>query len=75
MKALFDFICKQGTVTERYIDNSIEQVDCDCCGDKAKKVTSPPSYFKIDGFRADINTEKWAKAREQNSKRVRANEG
>lgn len=75
MKALFDFACPLcNRQTEEYIDNAIKEIDCEC-GGKAKKLVSCPSYFKIDGFRADIMSEKWAKTRIDNARRHRENNG
>lgn len=69
MKALFDFVCQKcNRETEKFIDNEITEIDCEC-GEKATKGLTCPSYFKIDGFRADIMSEKWAKTRIDNAKK------
>lgn len=68
MKVLNDYQCSCGKTQERFIDTSIEEVDCEC-GLKATKVVGAFSYFKIDGFREDINSSQWAKRREQDYKR------
>ena len=75
MKALFDFHCNEcDQVYEKYLDVTLEVIGCEC-GGKMHKMVSTPSYFKIDGFRADINSEKWAKTRIDNSRRHRDNNG
>lgn len=75
MKALFDFECDEcGMLTEEYIDNEIKEIPCKCGGTK-KKMLSAPSYFKIDGFRADIMSDKWAKTRIDNARRHKEQNG
>jgi len=63
MKVLNDYHCSCGKTQERFIDNSMDEIDCEC-GLKATKVVGAFSYFKIDGFREDINSSQWAKRRE-----------
>lgn len=68
-KAMFDFYCEHcGNRHERYVYAELEASLCGC-GKMAKKALSAPSYFKIDGFRSEINGDKWAKTREDNAKR------
>ena len=69
MRVLKDFMCDCGKKTEEFIDNSVKEIDCSC-GQKARPVVGSISYFKIDGFRMDINTEQWAKARQANGRRT-----
>lgn len=69
MRVLRDFMCDCGKQTEEFIDNSIKELECEC-GQKSKPMIGSISYFKIDGFRMDINSEQWAKSRISNSKRV-----
>ena len=71
MKVLNDYQCNLGHITERFIDSSIETIECPFCLGEAHKVLSSPSYFKIDGFRADIMSDKWAITREKNAKRAK----
>ena len=70
-KAMFDFKCEHCNKThERYVYSDLLESFCGC-GHMAKKVISAPSYLKVDGFRTDIYTEKWAKTREANARRNR----
>ena len=70
MKVLNDYICNLGHITERFIEPEVEVVECPFCLADAHKVLSTPSYFKIDGFRADITSDKWAITREKNARRA-----
>lgn len=64
-KAMFDFHCdKCGETHERFVYAELEESLCGC-GEMAKKALSAPSYFKIDGFRTEINGDQWAKNRER----------
>jgi len=69
MRVLSDFGCECGKKTEEFIDNSVSEIDCEC-GKKSHRLVSAHSYFKIDGFRMDINSDAWAKARVANGRRT-----
>ena len=70
-QAMFDFTCSHcGDTHERFVYPELEESLCGC-GHMAKKALSAPSYFKVDGFRADIMSDSWAKKREKNAKRSR----
>ncbi len=71
MKALYEFTCECGVTHERFTYSDLEISLCEC-GKMAKKALSAPSYFKIDGFRADIMSDSWAKKRTDNAARKRS---
>lgn len=75
MKQLNDYKCSCGKVQERFIDNSIKEVDCEC-GLKATKTLDLSSVlFRVDGFPAGINGDAWARTREKNHVRNREQNG
>ena len=51
------------------MDSDIQETPCKC-GGTAKKGLAQTSYFKIDGFRMDINSSQWADARVKNGRRT-----
>ena len=69
MKAIFEFKCENcGETHERFVYSELKESICGC-GKMANKIISYPAYFKVDGFRAGINGDKWAKTREDNARR------
>ena len=70
MRVINDFHCpKCDTTFEEYMDSDIQETPCKC-GGTAKKALAQTSYFKIDGFRMDINSSQWADARVKNGRRT-----
>ena len=69
MLILSDFECECGKHFEDIIDRELKETQCSC-GKMAKKSISGFAYFKINGFREDLHTDKWAKSRTANSKRA-----
>ena len=70
MRILNDFHCdKCGVSTEEYMDSNVQETPC-ACGGVLKKRLAQTSYFKIDGFRMDINSSQWADARIKNGRRT-----
>ncbi len=73
MRVINDYLCSDCMkCTEEYEEPEVLKMICSCGGVKHKQLAGY-SYFKIDGFRSDINSEQWAKARIANSRRI--NEG
>jgi hypothetical protein len=64
-----DFECECGNKFEDYIDRDLKEAQCSC-GKMAKKSISSFAYFKINGFREELHTEKWAKSRTDHAKRT-----
>lgn len=74
-KAMFDFFCEGcGETHERFVYPELEESLCGC-GKMAKKALSAPSMLKIDGFRSDLMSDKWAKTRVKRNKWLTENEG
>lgn len=74
MKALFDYKCEDGHITEHWINPEMVEIPCSC-GKMSYKQLSAPSYFKEGKFRMDINSDKWAKTREDNYRRKKQQNG
>lgn len=69
MKTLRDFKCRTcGEVTERFIQNNIEQTTCPC-GGLADRMIGMPTVA-LDGTNPDFPGayDKWARIREDNAK-------
>ena len=64
-RRMFDFKCEEGHTTERFIDTTIESVECEVCGEKAVKIISPVAC-KLDAISGDFPGEsiKWARKHE-----------
>jgi len=75
-KALFEFRCMTcGETHERYIRATELESECPSCSHVAIKAIGAPRHLKVDGFPAGIMGDRWAKTREDNSKRKWANNG
>ena len=67
MKNLRDFKCDAcGTIQERFLDSTIEQVACKC-GNIAKRIIGMPTV-QLEGITGAFPGahEKWARIREEN---------
>ena len=51
------------------MEPEIKEIPCSCGGVSRQILHAAGSYFKINGTRMDINTDQWAKKREDNMKR------
>lgn len=49
MRRMFDFLCTDGHVTERLIDDSVGSITCPECGKEAVKAVSAPQ-IKLEGI-------------------------
>lgn len=69
MRLLRDFRCKEGHITERFIDSQIEEVECGECENKANRVLSVGTIM-LDGTNPDFPGaySKWANVREQRAR-------
>ena len=67
-RRMFDFKCEEGHTTERFIDTTIESVECEVCGEKAVKIISPVAC-KLDAISGDFPGEsiKWARKHENST--------
>ncbi len=72
MRLLRDFVCdKCGTEVERYIDTTIDHLDC-VCGGKMTRIIGMPKV-SLDGTDPDFPGayEKWASVREQRAREAK----
>lgn len=68
-RMLRDFVCRScGDTLERFIDNNIEQITCEC-GGLADRIIGMPNVA-LDGTNPDFPGayDKWARIREDNAK-------
>lgn len=49
MRRMFDFLCTDGHVAERLIDDSVGSITCPECGKEAVKAVSAPQ-IKLEGI-------------------------
>jgi hypothetical protein len=63
MRAIFDFKCSEGHITEKYADGD-STIDCDC-GEQAKRIISPVRC-KLEGVSGDFPSAamQWTKRHE-----------
>jgi hypothetical protein len=66
MRKLFDFRCEENHYTEKYIDDSVTEVECRACGKKAVRVISPVRSL-LDPIKGDFPgaTMRWAREHEK----------
>ena len=79
MRRIFEFRCQASDkVFERYIDDSITEVRCNCGGEANRIVSAVRSSLDVVSGDFPGATMKWAKAREQKLKeerKTKANHG
>ena len=74
MKILVDFKCPNDHVTEAYIDNTAQNIVC-LCGEMAERQVSCTQNLRMNGAPIHINSDKWAKTREDNWRRCKERDG
>lgn len=64
MRRMFDFLCDDGHVTERLVDDSVGSITCPECGKDAVKAVSAPT-IKLEGFTGAFPDayDRWARVR------------
>ena len=64
MKRMFDFLCDNGHVSERLVDDSIRTLECSECDKETVRVISSPQV-KLEGFSGAFPDayDRWAKVR------------
>lgn len=69
MKVFRDFVCGDcGLATEKYIDNSIRCIECECGGNAMSQLSMPRSKLEgISGAFPDAH-DRWARIREDNAR-------
>lgn len=69
MRIIRDFQCANKHVTEKYIDNTVDTVECPECGAEATRIISPVRSMldPISGHFPGA-TQKWVNQREQHMK-------
>lgn len=72
MRIIRDFTCSNDHTTEKFIDNSVESIECPECEETAKKIISPVKSC-LDVVSGDFPgaTAKWARGRQQQIARER----
>jgi hypothetical protein len=68
MRVFRDFSCECGEVTEKYISNEVNTIECSC-GKTAQKVLSMPRV-KLEGITGAFPgaADRWARIREDNAR-------
>lgn len=67
MKTLSDFKCPNGHITEAYIDNTAQNIVCEC-GEMADKQIGANQILKKDGLPIGIMGDAWAKKHSDRTK-------
>ncbi|TFH24213.1 hypothetical protein E4G67_02260 [Candidatus Bathyarchaeota archaeon] len=55
-RLLFEFRCKDGHITDHFVDTAIKEVDCPQCSKSANKLVSPPHFPLSQGVDTDMPT-------------------
>ena len=76
MRRMYEFKCRQGHITEKYIDESIKTVSCvECEQDAFRIVSNQSTIFRINGFPSGIDGDAWVRKRQEKMKASQATEG
>jgi hypothetical protein len=69
MRRMFEFMCEDGHITEKYIGYETVCVPCDCCDKDANRIISAPR-IELDGTDPIYVSayDKWAKRHEEKAK-------
>lgn len=69
MKRMFDFMCADGHVTERLVDDSVRTVTCSECDKEATRLVSSPQV-KLEGFSGAFPDayDRWSRVRAEKLK-------
>jgi hypothetical protein len=74
-RRIYEFVCPDGHVTEKFIDEEVRETDCSACDATATKMISAVQC-SLDPISGDWPgaTMKWAKNRQDQIKRERSRE-
>lgn len=69
MIRIFDFKCENGHITEDFVEDGVDYIDCSECASQARKVISPVS-FHLPGTDPGYPTawDKWSKDHKKHGK-------
>lgn len=69
MRRIYEFVCSEGHVTERYINEHVSTTICDNCCNEASKIISTPRIC-LDGTDPVFvaAADRWAKRHEEASR-------
>lgn len=70
MRIIRDFKCSNEHTTEKFLENTVESIECPECGEPAKRVISPVrSTLDVTSGEFPGATAKWLKGREKQMQR------
>ena len=76
MRRMYEFKCRHGHITEKYIDESVKIVSCGECEQDAFRIVSNQStIFRINGFPSGIDGDAWVRKRQEKMKASQATAG
>tara|TARA_R110000751_G_scaffold307799_1_gene431666 strand:- start:2533 stop:2805 length:273 start_codon:yes stop_codon:yes gene_type:complete len=72
MRIIRDFQCSNDHITEKFLENTVESIECPECGEPSNKLISPVRSH-LDVVTGDFPgaTAKWARGREKQIQRER----
>lgn len=53
MRRIFEFLCPQGHLEDKFIDDSHREATCSACGATSKRIVSTPRV-KLEGISGDF---------------------
>lgn len=71
MRKIFEFICSNGHLTEKYIQDDIRAISCPLCGEQSTRLISTPR-INLEGFTGDFPgaAAKWVRTRAEKHKQA-----
>lgn len=71
MRKLFEFVCSNGHLTEKYIDDDIRAISCPLCGEQSARLISTPR-INLEGFTGAFPgaADKWLRIRAEKHKQA-----
>lgn len=71
MRRMFEFVCSNGHLTEKFIDDKTRAISCPLCGEQSVRLVSTPR-INLEGFTGAFPgaADKWLRIRAEKHKQA-----
>lgn len=71
MRRMFEFVCSNGHLTEKFIDDESRSISCPLCGEQSVRLVSTPR-INLEGFTGAFPgaADKWLRIRAEKHKQA-----
>lgn len=71
MRRMFEFVCSNGHLTEKFIDDETRAISCPLCGEQSVRLISTPR-INLEGFTGAFPgaADKWLRIRAEKHKQA-----